>query len=166
MNQTIRLSIDEGLKFLASNQKANGQYKGLISADVQGFHRASINQSVFFTALIARCLSGIYGAEEINQKATHYLLSQKSDQWTWNYWPRQSGGSQYPDDLDDTACAISVVLESSPDKFDANAHAQLAKSLISCETQPGGPYATWLASTGATEWRDVDLIVNANIGYF
>lgn len=93
-----------------------------------------------------------------------YLLNHKSSQWTWNYWERGSGSRPYPDDLDDTACAVVGLLANDPSCIDAAGQALLARALISCETQPGGPYRTWVTSLNDIAWRDVDVVVNANIG--
>jgi len=49
--------------------------------------------------------------------------------------------------------------------IDPIAQANIAKALIRCETRAGGPYTTWLLSTNHESWRDVDVAVNANIGY-
>jgi len=45
--------------------------------------------------------------------------------------------------------------------------ASVAKILIATETAVGGPYRTWLVAPDADEhWRDVDVVVNANVGNF
>ena len=40
------------------------------------------------------------------------MLSQKSEYWSWNYWKRDSEDAinfPYPDDLDDTFCALATL---------------------------------------------------------
>lgn len=96
---------------------------------------------------------------------THYLLEHKNAAWSWNYWERGSSARPYPDDLDDTACAIAGIAGYDPSRLDASAQACVAKNLIACEVKPGGPYATWLMPADDTQWRDVDPAVNANIGF-
>jgi hypothetical protein len=49
---------------------------------------------------------------------------------------------------------------------DAAALAQFAKLLIATEAAPGGPYRTWLVKSDGTQWQDIDIVVNANIGVF
>ncbi len=53
-----------------------------------------------------------------------------------------------------------------PQKIDGAAQAALAKMLIATEKQPSGPYKTWLIDANAgSDWLDVDIAVNANIGF-
>lgn len=111
------------------------------------------------------CLNTSQECSAARQKAAHYLLLHKSRQWSWNYWERDSSSRAYPDDLDDSACAIASILGVNPELVDADAQATIAKNLIQCETKPGGPYVTWLVRSADTRWQDVDPAVNANIGY-
>lgn len=71
----------------------------------------------------------------------------------------------YPDDLDDTACAVSAILAHNPGLITPTAQAHIAQNLISCETQIGGPYTTWLVPKNSAVWADIDIAVNANIGH-
>src|SRR5438876_3918375 len=73
----------------------------------------------------------------------------------------------YPDDLDDTFCALSALRLHDPDLVNEAALGRVVHLLVALETQVGGPYRTWIAPEDAPAvWRDVDLAVNANIAYF
>lgn len=165
MNNRIQKSIQNGLNFLVSNQRQDGRFSGLVSTAPDKFSKVKINDNIFATTLILNGLVDIPNAHHICSRAASYLLAQRSDQWTWNYWERGSNSRPYPDDWDDTACAIAGIISYRPGLVPAAARATIAKSLIACEINTGGPYTTWLVSADDTQWRDVDIVVNANIGY-
>jgi hypothetical protein len=165
MNNFIQKSVQNGLKFLASNQRQDGRFTGLVSAFSDQFSKVQVNDNIFATALILNCLSGMPEAAHIASRATSYLLTQRSERWTWNYWERGSGRRPYPEDWDDTACALAGIIGHQAALVSAADQASVAKELISCETKPGGPYATWLMPAHDKQWRDIDVAVNANIGY-
>ena len=157
MNQQIIQSLQLAQAFLANAQKPNGNYVGR-SDDHP-------TDSLFFTALILDCLNATQEMSTTRRLAAEYLLRHKSLRWSWNYWERGSTARPYPDDLDDTACAIAGILGIDSLFIDASAQAAIAQNLIQCETKPGGPYTTWLVGSKEVQWRDVDPAVNANIGY-
>lgn len=165
MKRLVQESLQKGLEFLTVNQSIEGRFTGLSSSSPASRQKLMTNDNVFFTALILSCLESIPAAKPIRAKAAHYLLGQRSEQWTWNYWDRKSTARPYPDDLDDMACAIIGIATHDSNAIDASAQARIARSLIACETRPGGPYRTWLTSSSDLEWRDIDIAVNANIGY-
>src|SRR3989344_5315036 len=116
-------NINESIKFLLKNQKDNGSFLSLTSLSPDNFKNAHECQSVFSTALILSCLNALDGNNSrellgIKQKAANFLLSQKSSNWSFNYWARGSRQAEempYPDDLDDTACALSALYKHNPD---------------------------------------------------
>lgn len=164
MNTQIANGIQDGLRFLANNQTSSGSFTGL-SSSRPTFYNATATDTVFFTALILDCLQRIPQANSLRINASKYLMKHKGPGWTWNYWERGSTARPYPDDWDDTACAIAGLVGHNSELLSASDQALLAKSLIACETQPGGPYATWLMPGEQEIWRDIDPAVNANIGY-
>ncbi|MDE1875047.1 MAG: hypothetical protein KGH68_03210, partial [Patescibacteria group bacterium] len=89
---------------------------------------------------------------------------QRSPDGSWNYLV---GVSSYPNDLDDTACALIALERSGAYVLDGASLATFARLLISAETRPGGPYRTWLTRreirAANRSWRDIDVCVNANI---
>ncbi len=96
------------------------------------------------------------------------MLQNRNKNWTWNYWKRDTSlatiKSNYPDDLDDTANALLAIRAYRPSVINGTSLAHIANVLISAEEYVGGPYRTWLTMTPDEKWRDVDVVVNANIG--
>jgi hypothetical protein len=165
----LEAAIQSGLTFLATQQGSDGGFLGHASADKDDFTDYHEHPTVFFTALIMSCLEEVAGGQEIKQKATGFLLRHASPQWSWNYWIPGSPDATsrpYPDDLDDTACALAALHSYDPGLLDGAVLGHLAQALTANEAAPGGPYETWLIDrTANPKWQDVDLAVNANIGY-
>lgn len=167
--------MDKSIKFLAESQQKDGSFLSLTSADPINFKNATECQSVFSAALILSCLNALGGSDsdalsDIKKKAADFLLSQKSEHWSFNYWARGSKQSKempYPDDLDDTACSLAALDEYNPALIDGEALAGAVTVLTALESKEGGPYRTWLVPPDAQKgWMDIDLAVNSNIGYF
>lgn len=167
MEDQIEVSVQKGLEYLAANQSATGRFAGLASPSSTSFSGPMVRatDTIFFTALILDCLLTIPGAATLRAKSAQYLLAHRSDGWTWNYWERSSGARPYPDDIDDTACCVAAIVGHDASVLGARGEARLAQCLVSCETKPGGPYQTWLAAPQQSEWSDVDIVVNANVGH-
>jgi hypothetical protein len=158
------------LRYLALQQAASGRFTGRTSNKADDFSTALPQPTPFYTSLIVACIRDIPGSEKMIAKAANYLLSQRSPTWSWNYWQRDTAACRrqpYPDDLDDTACALVALHFARPSVIDGSVLAQYARQLIAGETQPGGPYNSWLTDINLSpQWHDVDIAVNANIGYF
>lgn len=165
MRKNIQRSIQSGIDFLASNQRHDGRFSSLVSDSRDQFGRAQVNDSIFTTALILGCIASFDDAQHIVDRSVDYLLAQRSENWTWNYWERGSTSRPYPDDLDDTACVLAGIAVGHQHLITPQAHARIARALIYSEAQTGGPYATWLMPSDQSLWRDVDIVVNANVGY-
>jgi hypothetical protein len=163
----------QALLFLAGQQKRNGGFLSLTSSDKNGFGNTKTYPTTFFTANILSCLNLLPCsslADSVRKKAARFLLFEKGKFWSFNYWQRNSAEAKlmpYPDDLDDTACALAALAGFDPKLITGKALANVVKILTAAETNPGGPYKTWLADGKAKEvWQDVDLAVNANIANF
>lgn len=128
-------------------------------------------KTTFAPALIAGALSGIQDPqlEQVRQRATKWLLAQRSRQWSFNYWAREAAEAKsrpYPDDWDDTSCAVIAISLSRPDMVTGEALGHLVTLLTNTEMAEGGPYRTWVVPSDAPEhWQDVDVAVNSNIAY-
>lgn len=100
----------------------------------------------------------------------HFLLQQKSDHWSFNYWSRDSREAKempYPDDLDDTFVTLAALYGHDPNLYDGSVLAHIVQLLIAVEVEAGGPYRTWLIGGDISpEWQDVDIVVNSNIQNF
>ena len=109
---------------------------------------------------------------EIRTAAVKFLLLEKSERWSFNYWARNKSHQSrvpyppYPDDLDDTFAALAALMRHDQSLIDARAFSAIAKILIVREVREGGPYRTWLvADDTAPAWQDLDIVVNSTIGY-
>ena len=166
----IRQSIEESLILLEQCHKLNGQFIGLASPVPGDFAKANLHQTTFFTSLIVTSLDSIPAAAALRLKAAGFIMKERSPQWSWNYWLRDCDDFRlrpYPDDLDDTACAMAALAAADGTMLTQDSLANFAKLLVSQESRPGGPYTTWLVNSSAkVVWKDIDIAVNANIGYF
>lgn len=107
----------------------------------------------------------------ITDNAGRFLLREKSDRWTWNYFSKETKEAfpqyRYPDDLDDTFICLSALHLWNKNLLDGNAWACITQALIRSEKEAGGPYHTWLTDLSENpKWKDIDVAVNANIAYF
>jgi hypothetical protein len=168
----INESIKSGIDCLARNQREDGSFPNFVSTSKDLDH-ARENQSIFPTCLILASFSGLAyskDSEKIKNKAAKFLLKQKSDFWSWNYWKRNSTDSKntpYPDDLDDTCCAVTALIAYKPQIISVKAVAKAVNLLAYCESKEGGPYYTWITPPEADKgWKDIDLAVNSNIAFF
>lgn len=171
--QTTTQIINGGISFLAQAQMRDGGFESFSSASEKKFAREKTYRSVFPVALILSCLHETENSPEtmrIKKAAVKFLLAQKSEYWSFNYWVRNAQEAKtmpYPDDLDDTFCALSALSLYDKNCLDASALAKIVSLLTFAEETEGGPYYTWLVPKDAKNtWRDVDLAVNANIAYF
>lgn len=166
-------AIDKGLGFINQNQLPGGGFKSYCTEEYSNnFDLDKAYKTTFYPSLIGLALKNVQTetSQNIKQKIYDWLLTQKSDQWSFNYWDRQSEEVKfrpYPDDLDDTFCALAFLQISNPDILSGKTMAAIARMLFAAEDKEGGPYRTWLVNKNASKnWKDVDLAVNANIARF
>ncbi|HZE87391.1 MAG TPA: hypothetical protein VE090_04255 [Methylomirabilota bacterium] len=170
---TIITVITKGIAHLVHLQKRDGGFLSWSSPNQELFIQKKIYHTTFTTSLILLALTGMEETAQIKklkEKATNFLLAQKSAQWSWNYWARGSLEAKtmpYPDDLDDTFCALAALSLAAPHLIDGTTFASVVKLLTATEVKEGGPYKTWLVDKyTAKNWHDVDIVVNSNIAYF
>lgn len=165
-------AIGRALGYLKSRQQADGSFLSYSSPRQVPFKPRYTYATTFTPALILAALHNIEhpDAMAVRGSIATLLLGQKSTRWSFNYWLRNSNMADtlpYPDDLDDTFCALSALWLYDPSLIDQTALANTVKLLIATESRVGGPYRTWLAGHNSdAAWRDIDLAVNANIAYF
>ena len=166
----MKKNIDRAISFIENQQKKDGSFWSWSSPNKNNFDEAKKYNSIFPSALILSCLDSIEKSEKIKKGLVDFLLSQKSDYWSFNYWKREAKENKtmpYPDDLDDTFCALSGIYKYDSKLIDGAAMAKIVTLLTAVEKKEGGPYKTWLVSESVDEvWKDVDLAVNSNVGYF
>lgn len=165
--------INEGIRYIASQQQANGSFLCYSSQDQLHFDFDITAQAIFPTTQVLLCLNYLHSnpaLASIKEKCSTFLLSQRSKYWSFNYWVKDSRESKlmpYPDDLDDTFCALSGLYQYNRKLIGGNEMAKIVSLLTSLEHREGGPYYTWLVPPdGKKIWKDVDIAVNSNIAYF
>lgn len=170
---TNNQAINQGLIFLAKNQQRDGSFLSLASAKPKNWQQGQKCPTVFSSAFILQALNSLtenVKIRTIKKRLANFLLSQKSPHWTFNYWSRQAKEFKtmaYPDDLDDTSCALAALFQYNLKIIDGAVLAKFVTVLTALEVKQGGPYRTWLVKPDTDKiWRDVDLAVNSNIAYF
>jgi hypothetical protein len=166
----VEKAMNLGAGYLAKSQKKDGSFLSSVSA-LKNFKKSKENQAIFSTCLILSSISNFPEvSKKVKKKTANFLLGQKSDFWSWNYWKRNSAESKrvpYPDDLDVTCCAIAALIMHDPKTIPVKAIASVVNLIAFCESKEGGPYHTWLIDSDAEKsWKDVDLAVNNNIAFF
>lgn len=165
-------SIDLALDFLADSQKKDGSFDSMSSSSIDNFDGARKYQTIFANGLILLCLNYFSGekAERVRSKLADFLYKQKSANWLYGYWVRDSQQSRQlavPMDMDDTFVVLGALLSHNQNIFKPRDYAQITSILTDLEVQEGGPYRTWWVDDKFDKkWLDVDVAVNANIAYF
>jgi len=165
-------ALQRGVAYVASMQQKDGGFVGFSSPTMSPFKKAKPYQTTFVPALILQALQALSTPEShaVSEKLSGFLAAQRSPHWSFNYWavgaPERSS-LPYPDDLDDTFCALAALHTYDPTLLDATALAHVVRLLMGTEVAIGGPYRTWLVRADSPAvWRDVDVAVNANVAYF
>lgn len=164
--------FETGISFLKSAQQRDGSFLSL-SSSKHTFHKPIVYHTTFINSLILLATHSLPKTERnksFRDQLAHFLLSQKSSHWSWNYWHRNSVESKempYPDDLDDTFCALAALFLYDQNYIDGKAMVNIVQLLTNTEVTPGGPYTTWIVEKKESKkWGDTDLAVNSNIAYF
>jgi hypothetical protein len=169
----VQQKIQEGLQLLESHQTPDSFFRSVSSVD-QSFKTGVRERSTtFYAACSSLALKKLLHRSEISGLKTNlqkFLIHQKSEVGSFNYWVRGSLDAQkepYPDDLDDTFLGLAALWHLDKSLIDGACFAQVVKLLTHNEKQEGGPYYTWLVEEPQRgRWKDVDLAVNCNIAYF
>ncbi|HSX33257.1 MAG TPA: hypothetical protein VLF91_02895 [Candidatus Saccharimonadales bacterium] len=163
-------SISRAVEFLEKAQLPDGSYVSWSSKKQRPFTADKTYATTFTPALILAALAGLPDASAVTGRLATWLRAQKSSNWSFNYWAKDAPERRslpYPDDLDDTFCALTALYKHNPESLDGAALAAATQLLVAAEQTVGGPYRTWLVGSDAPSiWQDVDLAVNANIAYF
>ncbi|HJP96522.1 MAG TPA: prenyltransferase/squalene oxidase repeat-containing protein [Candidatus Saccharimonadales bacterium] len=164
------VSLQKALHFLQTAQQSDGSFLSNSSSQQTPFVAQHTYHTIFAPALILSALATVPRTAAIRQKLADFLLAQKNPHWSFNYWTRtslQNKTMPYPDDLDDTFCALTSLWLHDSSLITEEALAHMAKLLIATEVAVGGPYRTWLVAANSPKiWLDTDIAVNANVAYF
>lgn len=168
----IEAEIGRGLAFLEKQQEADGSFVSHSSKSLQPFRSLRSWQTTFVPALMLASLAGLQqpAALRVRKKLAEFLLEQRDANWAFNYWAKHAPEQKtlpYPNDLDDTFCALAALYLHDPDLINEAGLAKVIKLLLATETSVGGPYRTWLVPPESEPvWLDVDVAVNSNIAFF
>lgn len=147
--------ISRGVNFIHDNQLPWGEianYNFVDSAQTTRTYRCS----VFPTALVLHSLSRLNHSERvetIKRKGVDFILRNREN----GYWRYFGSGSEYPADLDTTACCLSVLSELGLMREDS-----VAEALLSNRDEATKLFYTWVGNSPIME-NDFDSAVNANI---
>lgn len=177
----VKAAVKYGLDYIRTAQSRSGGFTHLSSGKKNDFLDARTYSTVFVAANILNCLNETQKAvpeiiaeipefEAARKGIADFLLAQRSEHWSFNYWANGTEERKtlpYPDDLDDTFVALTALAGYDKNLVDGAVIAAAMKILTTVEAREGGPYRTWLVSKGSSEkWHDVDLAVNANVARF
>ncbi len=165
--------INTGIQQLASLQEKDGSFLSLSSPDEHNFIDAISYSTTFLNSFILLETTSLSSTTELSylrNKTANFLLSHKSEYWSWNYWQRYSQEAKEltcPDDLDVTFCSLAALFHYDKKIITGDIFAYVVKILTATEKKEGGPYRTWLVGENASDiWKDVDIAVNSNVAYF
>lgn len=169
----INNSIEKGVKFLAGQQEKDGSFLCLLSTKFDDYSKAEKAPAIVPSNMVLSSLMHLKETDEIRnikKRVADFLLTQKGDYWSFNYWFKDSQKSKdepYPDDIDDTFCALAALYEYDPELFDGEVMGKITIMLTSTEDEEGGPYDMWLLPPdGRDGWKRTDLVVNSNVAFF
>jgi hypothetical protein len=167
-----RQPTSEMVRLLVADQRADGTFASYSAPLGDPFGaQATQYQTTFMVALIVEALAEVNDArlEPVRRRAADWLLTQQGPQWSFNYWAREAAeatSKPYPDDWDDTSCALAALMRVRPEAVTGEVMGHIVTLLTNTEMAEGGPYRTWIVTEEAPKhWHDVDVAVNANIGY-
>ncbi len=156
---------------LVAQQTAPGVFLTVTAPDLDLLQEPVQSVSPFFLSLILSCLTSVpgEGAELLRGQLQAFIWKEVNAHGSFNYWLRDSEQTKThpcPDDLDTTSCVYAAFLKTCSDKVDGARLAEIVLLLTLVEEAEGGPYRTWIVKPEAEAvWKDVDLIVNANIAH-
>ncbi|MFA4930570.1 MAG: prenyltransferase/squalene oxidase repeat-containing protein [Patescibacteria group bacterium] len=165
-------NIKAGVEFLNQQQRADGSFDSWSSPVIDNFSGAKKYRTVFANGLILHGLNicQIDGLDKLKTKLFNFLRRQKGENWRYNYWvinSREYKRYRVPDDLDDTFVVLAALYGHDSEYLRPKDFAAITNVLTSQEEMEGGPYRTWwVPDDFDAKWRDVDVVVNANIAYF
>lgn len=157
---------------ILQEQQENGSFISRSSPNPADFSGADAYACTFPAAIILQAMAEDRSEDALTlkRKAAGYLLKERNEHGSINYWTRgstQETALRVPDDLDATFCALGGIQMEDSERLGGGELAKAAILLTATEVQEGGPYRTWLVPPDAPEiWRDVDPAVNANIAFF
>jgi hypothetical protein len=169
MDHKIEELISSAAAFLKNAAAKNGSFASVSSA-YPDFRIGEETRTTFGTAIVLGAIAEVSELAATARRAAAFLVRERGPHWTFNYWQKrapQRKAMPYPDNLDDTAAALTAITKVLPQTISGAVMAEFVKILTELEVSPGGPYRTWIGgSSSSIVPKDVDLAVNASIGRF
>lgn len=160
---TISTRIEQCLESISNLQLESGCFESIQFPD------STVTLTTYYTSAILQCLASLPNyplKKNIIEKGLLFLLENKSASFTWNYLARNTA-SPYPDDLDDTFLALLALHIHNPQLVSESVLVENTNTLIACETNPGGPYFTWIVPNEMRPyWNNIDMVTNSTIFYY
>lgn len=144
---SIREIIRSEAAFLRKHQSGKGSFESFTSSDRRRMGLGERHRSFFVSPLILSALNSVLAEEldPVRNGLCSFLMSQRSSCWSFNYWERGSKDADqapYPDDLDDTFCALAAISGHDPKAIAGGDLAMIVSLLTAVEDREGGPYRT------------------------
>ncbi|HSE56599.1 MAG TPA: prenyltransferase/squalene oxidase repeat-containing protein, partial [Candidatus Paceibacterota bacterium] len=163
---------EKALSYVLRVQEKDGGWKSATAADTAGMLQPAVHTTTFAATLILNAIAALPDSllkQSIVRRGVAYLRTEASTAWTYNYWKRGSSDAKttvYPDDTDDTFCALAALSQLAPTVVDGTVLAKSVALLTAQEAAVGGPYRTWIIDPKQKRWHNIDIGVNSNIAYF
>lgn len=180
-------AIARGVAFLETGQLASGEIPIYATTDPTLAERATLDPSVFPTAIAALALAPCPEAAQVRARACRFLLDEMDRNHLWRHWTRDHEQARsLPADVDDTSCASAALA--------AEGAAVANRDILLANRRGDGLFHTWIIPrlrwTGAAHARatlprlahlptlylffrrtsaapgDVDAVVNANALFY
>ena len=167
----IEKIIQKELEFILKEQKLTGNFNNFSSFQADCLQKIKNYELTFPAGLILSALAPLKTnprIEKLLNQTVKFLLKEKNQFWSFNYWSRSAKESQkWPDDMDTVACVLAGITLVEPSKINGEVLAKVVNLLTLLEVKEGGPYRTWVVdSKSHASLLDIDLVVNSNIAYF
>jgi hypothetical protein len=108
--ERVDLALTRALAYLESVQLPSGELPVFSSTDPELERNATLDPSIFPTALTVHSLSFCSEATSLVARANEFLLREMSPDGLWRHWTRDHPHvASLPPDLDDTSCASAAL---------------------------------------------------------
>jgi len=110
--------ISSILIYLSRQQESDGGFFFISAENGSLSPSGKEHKTILGNAALLNCLAGSGDrpeAKKLIKKLGIFLKANKSNNWSWNYWPKNTEEAKimpYPDDLDDTFSALSGIMKS------------------------------------------------------
>lgn len=164
--------MNQLVTFLKKFQSKDGSFLSYSSSSESFRNPEFMYSTICTTAFVIHALNNVKelaGVGNIQKKSAEFLLKNKSEYETWNYWAKENpeySELPYPDDTDDTFAALAALYTYDSELVSGASLAHIVKGLTALEKQEGGPYFTWYTKSKKAAWKDIDVVANAQIAHF